>query len=146
MSTSRSILVLGLGPYAKLVKSPPHMGAPPAAGDNKEKVEREVSKAKDMGFECTTMHVNPTDISGTMASVQQQLRSREWSGIVIGYGVRGLPDCTELFEKLVNMCTEETWGKGCGSGSKLMFSTAPDKIVEAIQRVFLEVAQEEAHA
>ena len=121
MSIARkSILVAGLGRY----------GPATSSSVNIEKAQADLSKAKMNGFDCSLSEVNPDDVSGTLAMVKETLRSKQWDGFVIGYGVRGLKEYTVLFEEIVNAAREIT------PGTKLIFSNAPDGVFEAIRRAF----------
>ena len=116
----RSILVAGLGRY----------GPPSSASANIEKVQADSTKAREHGFDCSFMELNPEDVSTMLDMVKDKLKSEHWHGFVIGFGVRGRKEYTVLFEDVVNAAREIT------PATKLMFSTAPDGVFEAIQRAF----------
>lgn len=123
MSIARkSILVAGLGRFVPAGQFP--------SGQNVQRAEEDMKRASERGFDCTEIHLNPKDLTNTLDMVKETLRSKHWDGFVIGYGVRGMKEYTELFEGAVNASREIT------PGTKFMFSTAPDGIVEAIERVF----------
>ena len=119
----KTILIAGLGRY----------GPSASASANKEKVQADIAKAREHGFECSDIECNPEDLSGTLEALKEKLRSQHWDGFNIGYGVRGLKQYTELFEGAINAAREIT------PGTKFMFSTSPDGVFEAIQRAFPEV-------
>ena len=81
MSDARkSILVAGLGRY----------GPPAFSSANREKVQADMKKAREHGFDCSDLEVNPEEVSGTLEMVKDKLRGAHWDGFVIGFG-RNLP-------------------------------------------------------
>jgi hypothetical protein len=62
------------------------------------------------------------------AAVREQLRAHTFGLAMIGGGVRLLPEHTVLFERLVNLLTEEA------PGIRLCFNSSPENTVEALRR------------
>ncbi|WP_331450347.1 hypothetical protein [Streptomyces prasinus] len=62
------------------------------------------------------------------ATVREQLRKHTFGLAMIGGGVRLLPENTLLFERLVNVLTEEA------PRIRLCFNTSPENTVEALRR------------
>lgn len=120
----RTVLVAGLGKYAKVSYS---------TDEIIRRVEVDVKQASEMGFDCTTTYINPEDPPTALETVKQALQEQKWDAFSIGYGIRGDLDHTGLFEQLVNASRE------ISPQTKLLFSTAPDGIVEAIKRAYPEV-------
>lgn len=58
------------------------------------------------------------------------LEGCNWNGVMIGWGIRGMPEHTELFEELVNSIVAEA-----KPAPKFIFSLKPDGLIDAIQRV-----------
>lgn len=67
-------------------------------------------------------------MAAAVEEVENQLKDRKWFGFMIGFGVRGTPEFTPLFEAAVNASREVS------PQTRLMFPTGPDKIYEAIVR------------
>lgn len=64
----------------------------------------------------------------TAATVREQLQKHAFGLAMIGGGVRMLPENTLLFERLVNVLTEEApWIRLC-------FNTTPEDTIEALRR------------
>ena len=105
---------------------------------------QEVAKAKAMGFELEDFLFKPLGAKGWKADYvtsQEEfdaqwdvfrsiLKDQHWDGFAVGYGVRGNVDLTDLYEKIVNMCIEET-----GGATKFSFQVLPEAIVDGIVRV-----------
>ena len=122
MSAARkTILIAGLGRFVGAGRFP--------NGQNVKLVQEQIEKATKRGYDCTEIYLNPEDLNGTLDMVKETLRSKQYDGFVIGYGVRGMKEHTELFEGAVNASREIT------PSTKFVFSNSPDSIVEAIQRV-----------
>jgi len=70
-----------------------------------------------------------TDLGETAESVVlEQLRQKEYDCIMIGAGVRTMPQHFLLFEKLINLVHEHA------PRAKLCFNTRPTDTTEAVQR------------
>ena len=70
---------------------------------------------------------------GTSQEIAEQLLRDALDGesfglVMIGGGIRMIPEHTELFERIVNVVLEES------PGIRLCFNTAPDNTVEALRR------------
>ncbi|MFI9605449.1 hypothetical protein ACIHCX_37525 [Streptomyces sp. NPDC052043] len=62
------------------------------------------------------------------ATVREQLQEHAFGLVMIGGGMRMLPENTLLFERLVNLLTE------AAPGIRLCFNTTPEDTVEALRR------------
>ncbi|ROV95998.1 hypothetical protein VMCG_07995 [Cytospora schulzeri] len=88
--------------------------------------------AKEAGFEVETHFADPHDTSKAAADIKEAIKSRpQWDGVMIGFGMRGDPVLTPLFELAVNTCIEEV-----RPVPKFAFNVSPDSTVEALKRVF----------
>jgi hypothetical protein len=58
------------------------------------------------------------------------LEGKKWDGIVIGFGVRGNPEMTVLFEEIVDAVRKHA------PQAKLMFNSSPETSLDAIKRHF----------
>lgn len=64
------------------------------------------------------------------AVLRQRLKAKSFDCVMIGAGVRLIPENTPLFEKLINVVHE------CAPGAKLCFNTGPTDSAQAVQRWF----------
>lgn len=97
-----------------------------------ENLAQQTALAKEAGFNVDTYFVEPQDASKTLHVIREAIRSRpQWDGVMIGFGVRGDPAHTSLFELAVNTCIEEI-----KPAPRFAFNVSPDSTVEALMRVF----------
>jgi hypothetical protein len=124
----KTILAAGLG---RFLKHPPGFVSPFGTPEEiQRKVDDDLAKCRDAGFECVHFELNPEDLARSMDSFKRQLRGRDWDAVLIGFGVRGTPAHTPLFEAAVNMCRVVV------PNTPMMFSAGPDKCLEACCRIF----------
>ena len=130
------ILSAGLGRYASLdANAAKHFG-PGASEKARELLASSIAKANAAGFEIVAEDVNPQDPDDTVRRLTDQLRSREWAAVNVGYGVRGHKEHTETFEKLLNAA------RTIRPDAKIIFSNGPDEVITAIRRNFPEDFQQ----
>jgi len=120
--------VLGLGIDPKLIDS---SLANTAGGWDANRVQAAaqdaIGRLMDLGYEVQTCFV---DFGETAESVVSDILSREkFDCIMVGAGVRILPQHTFLFEKIMNTIHQKA-----PPSSKLCFNTNPADTVEAILR------------
>lgn len=97
-----------------------------------ENLAQQTALAKEAGFNVETYFVEPQDASKTLDVIKKAIRSRpHWDGFMIGFGVRGDPAHTSLFELAVNTCIDEV-----RPVPRFVFNVSPDSTVEALMRVF----------
>ncbi|MCJ1329201.1 hypothetical protein MMC10_005879 [Thelotrema lepadinum] len=131
MSTSpKTFLVSGLTPQpgAKSYKglSEPEMHA---------LLSTELQKLRDIGLD-PSLHLIDNKSTSAMEDWKAVLSSKRWDGVSIGFGVRGSPELTELFEDLVNAVIE-VGGRQEGGAPKMCFAMGPDTQVPNAKRVML---------
>jgi hypothetical protein len=90
----------------------------------------EAAKIKEMGYEVEAQVTSPEDIDTVVSKVKDKLQSREWDGYVIGFGIRGVPEYTNIFEELVNA------GRELAPQARMGFNTVPNDVHVAISRMF----------
>ena len=88
-----------------------------------------MKKATEEGYKAEMYAVNTADVNH-QENFQGFLKGRFWDGVMIGWGIRGVPEHTELFEALVNTVVAEV-----KPVPKFIFSLKPDTLIESIQRV-----------
>ncbi|KAK5686338.1 hypothetical protein LTS10_002455 [Elasticomyces elasticus] len=126
------ILSAGLGRFASMdANAAKHFG--PGAGEKaRELLAGSIAKAKAAGFEVIGEDVDPTDPEDTIRRFTEQLSSRKWAAVNVGYGVRGHKEHTETFERLLDAC------RRIRPDAKIIFSNGPDEVITAIRRNFPE--------
>lgn len=82
---------------------------------------------RDAGFDAVPCLID-TSADRAEATVRKQLQEHAFGLAMIGGGIRMLPENTLLFERLVNVLTEEA------PGIRLCFNTTPEDTVEALRR------------
>ena len=92
-----------------------------------DRIERGNTALREAGF--AVVHC----LVGTSQEIAEQLLRDALDGesfglVMIGGGIRMIPEHTELFERIVNVVLEES------PGIRLCFNTAPDNTVEALRR------------
>ena len=117
--SSKAVLIAGVGRFA----------AAPVVNTVVEKVKVGLKQAQEAGYDTTMLELNPGDPKGSLESVREALKSKNFDGLLIGYGLRGMKENTLLFEDVVN-CAREL-----RPGMKLLFATAPDEILETLKRL-----------
>ena len=63
-----------------------------------------------------------------MEKLSAAFASRKLDGVIVGFGIRGIPENTYLFEKVVAAVRQGA------PQAKLMFNTSPDTTVDAAKR------------
>ncbi|KAK3115620.1 hypothetical protein LTR53_004827 [Teratosphaeriaceae sp. CCFEE 6253] len=135
MSTAKEpkyILSAGLGRYASLDANAAQRFGPDASTKTRELLAGSIALANAAGFEIVAEDVNPQDPEGTLQRMTDQLRSREWAAVNVGFGVRGHKEHTETFERLLNAA------RTIRPEAKVIFSNGPDEVITAIRRNFPE--------
>jgi hypothetical protein len=119
----KTVLIAGLGRFTPA----------PSVNTVLEKIQVGLKQAHDAGYETTELYLNPEDPKGSLESVREALKSKDFDAFIIGYGLRAIKENTVLFEDVVNIAMEMKGGvKG---GMKVLFATAPDGMVEALERL-----------
>lgn len=115
----KTILIVGFGRFT----------LSPNAGTIVEKIQLSIKQAEEAGYNITMLEVNPEEPKASLAKVREALKSNKFHGLQIGYGLRATKETTLLFEDVVN-CAREL-----SPETKLLFPTAPDAIVETLERL-----------
>src|ERR671914_472496 len=126
--TKKKILLIGIDP--ELIDFSIYTTT--AAGWDANRVKAAAQDANkrlmELGYEVQGCLV---DLGETAESVVSDLLSKEkFDCIMIGFGIRGLPQHTVLFEKIINTIHQ----KAPPSSTKICFNTNPNDTVEAVLR------------
>jgi len=87
-----------------------------------------MKRASEEGYQAEVYSVDTANAN--LQGFRDFIKGRTWDGVMIGWGIRGAQEHSELFEKLVNRVTADV-----KPVPKFIFSTKPDGFVDAIQRV-----------
>lgn len=91
------------------------------------RIETGIAALREAGFDAVPCLID-TSPDRAEAAVRELLQEHAFGLAVIGGGVRMMPENTPLFERLVNLLTEEA------PGIRLCFNTSPENTVEALRR------------
>ncbi|NNN32959.1 hypothetical protein HLK59_21860 [Streptomyces sp. S3(2020)] len=91
------------------------------------RIEAANAGLRQAGFDVVPCLID-TAADHAQEAVREQLRAHTFGLAMIGGGVRMLPEHTVLFERLVNVLTEEA------PGIRLCFNSSPENTVEALRR------------
>ena len=86
------------------------------------------NKIRDAGFDVTSFQINDADTEAGLGWIEEKLCSQPFNGIMIGSGLRLIPQQTPLFESVVNMCTRVS------PDAVFMFNYGPGTNWETLQR------------
>ncbi|CAJ2499896.1 Uu.00g027490.m01.CDS01 [Anthostomella pinea] len=105
-----------------------HFGPPAAIA---KAVQDDLAVAERAGFSHTDLLFDPDrNLEEQVGQFEAYLRSGKFDAVMIGVGVRLVPEHTLLFERLVNLCRvivpDIPW----------VFNTRPGTTTEALYRVF----------
>ena len=84
------------------------------------------TRMPEAGYDYHGFFANPKDGYQPFTDV---VTSRKWDAIIIGFGVRGMPQSTEFFEWLVNEIKEKA------PQSKIGFNQSPESTLDAAKRL-----------
>ncbi|MFF4271912.1 hypothetical protein [Streptomyces sp. NPDC001536] len=91
------------------------------------RIEAAHTALREAGFDVVPCLID-TDPDRSEAAVRERLRADTFGLAMIGGGVRMAPENTVLFERLVNVLTEEV------PGIRLCFNSSPENTVETLRR------------
>ncbi|KAF4309336.1 hypothetical protein GTA08_BOTSDO03163 [Botryosphaeria dothidea] len=137
MATPTSILIIGLDFQWTAVHRADLINPAVLRGNVQRRIE---DLAKVTGLETETLLVNP-DKDDALDEIGNKLREgkagKKWDGVIFGWGMRGIPDTSALFEAMVNRVKDEA------PKARFMFTLAQPNHWEAIQRNFPHLKKDE---
>jgi hypothetical protein len=122
MMTAPAVLALGLDPRFADYSAMPQL-TPELVGAY---IEAEIHRVRAAGFQVTTCLLAPH--ASAEAEVEALLRSRHFSCVVIGAGLREPPEHLLLFEKILNLVHR------LAPQARIAFNSNPADTVDAVQR------------
>lgn len=93
----------------------------------REGLKKMVVDMKDLGYDYKQFFLGPEQ---GMTPLIDELKGKNWDGVLVGFGVRGNPDLTVFFEQIVNTAREHA------PAAKLLFNSSPESTVDAVKRWF----------
>ena len=126
MTNKKKVVLIGIDP--KLIDSSMFTNTGWDANRVRAAGQDANKRLMELGYEVQSCLV---DLGETAESVVSDILSKEkFDCIMIGFGIRGLPQHTVLFEKIINTIHQ----KAPPSSTKICFNTNPNDTVEAVLR------------
>ena len=126
MTNKKKVVLIGIDP--KLIDSSMFTNTGWDANRVRAAGQDVNKRLMELGYEVQSCLV---DLGETAESVVSDILSKEkFDCIMIGFGIRGLPQHTVLFEKIINTIHQ----KAPPSSTKICFNTNPNDTVEAVLR------------
>lgn len=124
-----SVVLIGLEPTLINFSAPAYAAFPGmTAAKVQAGLDADVASLNSMGYEA---HLCLVDFGETAETVlRQRFEAQSFDCVMIGAGVRLIPQNTALFEKLINIVHQYA------PHSKLCFNTGPTDSAQAVQRWF----------
>lgn len=91
------------------------------------KLDQTEANCRAAGYDYVNFLPEPEE---AIARLSKELELEHWDGVIFGWGIRGNPEMTVLFEELVD-CV-----RTMSPGTKIMFNTSPDSTLDAAKRSF----------
>jgi hypothetical protein len=82
---------------------------------------------KAAGVQNTSIFFDPED---GVDKIKERLVAEQYDGVLIGYGLRSIPELTVFFEQIVNTIVEVQ------PKAKLLFNSHPSNTLDAVKRWF----------
>ena len=126
MTNKKKVVLIGIDP--KLIDSSMFTNTGWDANRVRAAGQDANKRLMELGYEVQSCLI---DLGETAESVVSDILSKEkFDCIMIGFGIRGLPQHTVLFEKIINTIHQ----KAPPSSTKICFNTNPNDTVEAVLR------------
>jgi hypothetical protein len=126
MTKKKKVLLIGIDP--KLIDSSMFTNTGWDANRVRAAGQDASKRLMELGYEVQSCLV---DLGETAENVVSDILSKEkFDCIMIGFGIRGLPQHTVLFEKIINTIHQNA----PPSSTKICFNTNPSDTVEAVLR------------
>lgn len=120
----KSILLIGLAPEAVDFTRFPGLDAASLVAGLQAALEAVLAAGFDASW-CLTGR----DADAAAATIAARLAERQHDAVMIGAGVRAVPENLELFERIVNLVHT------AAPAARLCFNTSPDTTLAAVLRV-----------
>jgi hypothetical protein len=125
-SNPTKILIAGLQVHATI---PPYFrtlyGTPTEIAN---KIDADKARVEAAGYHVTTYYMDDGDPQTGLTWLTEKLQAEKFDGVMIGSGLRLIPEQTELFENVVDVV------RRLSPGSVMMFNDGPGGNWEALRR------------
>ena len=122
MGRKKRVILIGLNPWEVDYSNWPDLTPEKVMTDFKA----DEATLNSLGYDVRSCLVDPDETAETV--VTQKLIETAFDCVMIGAGVRTIPDQFFLFEKLINIVHKHA------PGSRICFNTKPSDTAEAVQR------------
>jgi hypothetical protein len=123
---SPKILVAGLQVHASIAPYFRTLYGTPS--EIAAKISADTARIKSAGYDVTVYYMNDDDPQTGLAWLTEKLQAEKFDGVMVGSGLRLVPEQTELFEKVMNVV------RRVSPESMLMFNDGPGGNYEALKR------------
>lgn len=131
MSASIAILVVGISEPTNT--APEALRAKGVSAEHIRQASQAMMKAAaEKGYDLKPVLISPDNVQKGIEEFEEKLQSQKWDGVMVGFGIRGDPQFTEVFEQLMNLCRVKS------PESQLVFNTEPKDVLPSILRTFKE--------
>lgn len=131
MTTLPRVLAIGISHApsrsATSGRRPQNRNAPGPKG-LRAKILAQVSEARELGFDLEFMQIKRNQVDLQLAQLRERLSREKPDLFIIGFGIRGTVEYTELFESLVNLSREVS------PGTQMGFNTSMERTVDVCSR------------
>ncbi|OKP01338.1 hypothetical protein PENSUB_7328 [Penicillium subrubescens] len=90
--------------------------------------DNQANRFNNVGFD-----FDGKNVTGALDQLKETLAGHPWDGILVGWCIRGKPEHTAIFERIMAVCIGFSRGH---PEAKVLFCTGPDNLVEATLRNF----------
>lgn len=94
----------------------------------KAKVAADAQRLKEAGHDVSEFFLDENKLDEGLEWLTTKLRAEQFDGIMVGSGLRLIPEMTAIYELVVNVVATE------GKGSVLLFNDGPGGNWDAVQR------------
>ena len=122
MTAGKSVLIIGFEPTLLDYSTIPDLDAAKVTAA----LKADEARLRSLGYEAELCLIDLGKTAETV--VRDRLKQKQFNCILIGAGVRTIPEYFILFEKLINVVHEHA------PQAKLCFNTKPSDTAEAVQR------------
>ncbi len=121
-----SILVIGLIVHSKIPLYFRELYGTP--DEIQAAITGDENRIRNAGYDVTSYQINDSDAAAGLEWLEDKLRSEHFDGIILGSGLRLIPQQTALFESAVDACQRVK------PDTLLMFNSGPGTNWDTLQR------------
>ncbi|KAH7394690.1 hypothetical protein BKA66DRAFT_283307 [Pyrenochaeta sp. MPI-SDFR-AT-0127] len=131
--TKPKVLLAGLNVHSKIPAYFRELYGTPE--QIKAEIDADTARVRGAGYNLTVYFVDDTDPQSGLDWLEHKLKEEKFDGILVGSGVKLIPEQTALFESIVGVCVKACAREGrVDDGMVLMFNYGPGTNFETLQR------------